>query len=163
MTLDWHSATREHRAHLSSFSCTLPDHGYFDEDEGFVCHDYPWELEVQEFIRGMHPKVAAPDWLLVGYDDDGLAAVLAMRVSPFDRYAFIQAIGVAQRASGNGLAGEAITIAPQVMGTFYKMRSDFIVQARIDPMNFAAKSVAERAGFDHIGSDYTYETWTKRY
>lgn len=162
MALDWHSAGSTHRSHLSAFRCTLPDHGYFDEEEGFVCHDYPWELEVQEFINSLRPPVYPPEFLLVGYDEGGLAAVLSMRVARLDRYGFIQAVAVAQRCSGNRLAGEAIGVAAHVMGK-HGFESDFLVQARIDPRNLAAKSAFTRSGYEHVGMAHGFETWARSF
>jgi hypothetical protein len=162
VSLVWHSAKQEHRQHLSAFSCTLPDHGYFDDEEGFVCHDYPWELEVQDFIRSLHPPAHTPEFLLLGYDEDGLAAVLAMRVAKFDRYALIQAVGVAQRVSGQRLSQEVIGMATTVMAK-YDFRPDYLIEARIDPDNLAAKSAFTRAGYAMSSEGGRYESWTRTF
>lgn len=159
--LDWHSAKDSHRSHLSAFRCTLPEHGYFDEDEGFVCHDYPWELEVQNHIQSCRP-VTPPHFLLVGYDDVGLAAVIVLQVAPLDRHCFIEAVAVAQRVSGNGLVQEAIARASHVMSK-YGFASDFLVTARIDPRNVSAQSAFTKAGFEHIESRSGFELWARRY
>ncbi|MEO2132741.1 GNAT family N-acetyltransferase [Microbacterium sp.] len=157
--LDWHSATEKHRSHLSAFSCTLPDHGYFDDEEGFVCHDYPWELEVQDYVRSHKPPVHPPEFLLVGYDDVGLAAVLKMRVNRLDGYALIQAVAVAQRASGQGLASEAIAQAERVMRKYNL--NDFVVAARIDPRNHAAKSAFTSAAYSYDRTEDGFDVWNR--
>lgn len=127
-----------------------------------MCHDYPWELEVQDYVRDLRPQVCPPDFLLVGMDESGLASVLSMRVAPLDRFAFIGAVAVAQRVSGQGLASEAISKVAAVMSK-YGMESDYLVSARIDRNNLAAKSAFTKSGFQLVGNHEDLEEWGRSF
>lgn len=159
--LDWHSADRTHRADLRRFRCTDPATTTFDDERGFVCHDAPWEFEVQQYINELIPPAFVPEFLLVGYDEVGLAAVIEMRVFEFDRYCFISAVAVAHRVSGSGLAGTAIDLVHNVLSK-YGLDADYFVEARIDPENDAAKRVFARRGYSCIDHYGMYEVWARK-
>jgi hypothetical protein len=126
--LDWHSAKRQdHRSYLSVFSCTDPASVTFDDEYGPQWEDYPWEFEVQQHINQLSVPARPPAFLLLGYDDEGLAAVIEMLVYDLDRYCFICAVAVAHRVSGKGVCGEALDLAPKVMSK-YGYESDFVVE-----------------------------------
>lgn len=160
--LDWHSATAAHRSDLTRFQCADPAYAWFDEDEGVPRHELPWEFEVQQHIQSYHPPAHAPEFLLVGYDPVGLAAMIEMRVAPFDRYCFIAAVAVAHRVSGHHLAGEALDLVPHVMSK-YGFASNFVVQARIDPENYAAQSAFTSSGYRFMEVDRGYQTWAREF
>lgn len=160
--LDWHSARSAHRSDLSVFRCTDPGTVTFDEESGFACHDYPWEFEVQEHINSLHPPLHPPYFLLVGYDNVGLAAVIEMRVWEFDRHCFVNALAVAHRVSGNGLAGEALDLARRVLEK-YGITSDYVIEGLVDVDNWAAKSVFGRRGFVHVEMRDGYEVWAQKF
>lgn len=161
--LDWRSAeSQAHQSHLSVFTCTDFSTASFDEDVGFEYDDYPWEVEVQNHIHELRPPEYPPDFLLVGYDDAGLAAVVEMRVRPLDRHCFISTVAVANRVSRRGLAGEAIDQVHKVLDR-YQINADYIVDAWIDPRNWAAKSVFEKRGYVHVEMRHTYEVWSQKF
>ncbi|MFC5791973.1 hypothetical protein EDM22_12350 [Agromyces tardus] len=161
--LDWHSATQDHRNDLSLFRCTDPATVSFDEERGFECHDFPWELRVQDHINTeLIPPLHAPSFLDLGFDEDGLAAVVEMTVSEFDRGCFIHTLAVAHRVSGRGIAGEAIDRAPILLAR-YDISRDFIVEGLIDRDNIAAQSAFGRHGFEHSGYRNGCERWARLY
>lgn len=160
--LEWHSATAEHRSHLTSFRCTNPPYPRTDEETGEEFHDYPWELEVQRHVNRLRPPLTTPSFLLLGFDDATLAAVLEVIVAPLDRFCFIPTLAVAQDRSRNGLAGEALDLVTKVMQK-YEFEDDYAVQARIDPYNYAAKSVFAGRGYQELELRNGYETWGRLY
>lgn len=160
--LEWHSATAEHRSHLASFRCTYPAFATVDEETGEESHEYPWELEVQRHINHLRPPLAHPSFLLLGFENDSVAALIELIVTPLDRFCFIPTVAVDHTRSGNGLAGEAIDRVGNVMAK-YDFRDDFVVQARIDPNNFAAKSAFAGRGFADLEMANGYETWGRLY
>lgn len=156
--LEWHSATSEHRTALSTFRCADPANSTFDEERGWEAHDAPWEFEVQEHLNALNPPLSPPSFLLVGFDELGLAATIELHVSRLDRLCFVAAVGVAHRASGQGLGGEAVDQVHRVM-VKYGFLSDYWLAARIDPDNSAAQSVFESRGFTVTGTNGRYENW----
>lgn len=156
--LAWHSAKQEHRSDLGRFRCTDPASITFDDDTGPQCEDYPWEFEVEQHINRLNVPAHPPSFLLVGYDDVGLAAVIEMQVYQLDRYCFVSAVAVAHRVSGNGLCGEALDRVPQVMAK-YGFENDFTVEGLVDVDNYAAKSAFERRGYEFSGMRNGYERW----
>jgi hypothetical protein len=159
--LDWHRAcTPQHRSDLSRFRCTTPGEAEVDDDTGEEHHDYPWELEVQRHVRGLHVPYTPPSFLLLGYDGDYLVAVLELVVYPLDDLCFIATVAVAHDRSGNGYAGEAIDRVANVMTTYYNCRSYF-VEALIDPDNWAAKSVFAGRGYEPREIRNRYESWSR--
>lgn len=160
--LDWCNATTPaHRAHLSVFRCTDPESSRLIEDEygeEREEHDYPWEFLVQDRINHLHVPAHPPNFVLMGYDSIGLAAVIELTVKEFERYCFIRAVAVAHRVSGQGFAGEAIALADHVLEKYHVTR-DFTVEARIDPLNDAAKRAFTKAGFEYVEDFFEYERW----
>lgn len=162
VVLEWHSATAEHRSHLTSFRCTYPPYPRIDEETGEEFHDYPWELEVQRHINRLRPPLSPPGFLLLGFDEGALAALLEVIVTPLDRFCFIPTLAVAHDRSRNGLAGEALDLVERVMQK-YDFADDFVVQARIDPDNHSAKSVFAGRKYAKLEFLNGYETWGRLY
>lgn len=160
--LDWCNATTPtHRAHLSVFRCTDPESSRLVEDEfgeEYEEHEFPWEFLVQDRINHYRVPVAPPTFLLVGYDDVGLAAVIELTVKEFDRYCYIHTLAVARRVSRRGIAGEAIALAEHLLEK-YKITHDFTIEARIDPLNEYAKRAFTKAGFQFVEDFFEYERW----
>ncbi|GGH44902.1 GNAT family N-acetyltransferase [Microbacterium album] len=163
VVLDWRNASgSQHRAHLSVFRCTQPEDSTYDEDSGLETHDYPWEYEVQDYVRRRHVPAHPPEFLLLGYDDKGLAAVIEIKVSEFDRFCFIAAVAIAQRVSGRGLAAEALARVHNVM-TAYRITSNYTAMARIDPDNWPAKSAFAKQGYEYLEIQEGYELWARNF
>lgn len=114
---------------------------------------------MQEHINGLKPQLRPPSYLLVGYDREGLAAVIETIVFPLDRHAFIPSIGVAHRVSGIGLAGEAVERVGANVLPRHGIASDYYLSCRIDPDNTAAQSVFKRQGFEITGHNGKFERW----
>jgi N-acetylglutamate synthase-like GNAT family acetyltransferase len=132
----------------------------FDDELG-PCHELPWEFEVQQHINfDLFPPLHPPAFLHVGYDSDGLAAVIEMTVYEFDRYCFINSVAVAHRVSGNGIAGEALDRAHVVLAQ-YGITRDYVVEGLVDPDNLSAKSAFRRRGFEHRGERNRRERWAQ--
>jgi hypothetical protein len=162
VALDWHSAALKHRTDLRNFRCADPDDADFDDERGWIAHDAPWEFLVQEHVNALNPPFTLPSVLLVGYDSVGLAAILSLVIFPLDRHVFVAAVAVAHRVSGNGLAGEALDRIGPAIKTLYKIESDYYLTARIDPSNYAAKSVFAGRGFEHETYHGRFEKWAKK-
>lgn len=160
--LDWRNATSDDRPKLRDFHCADPANVTFDEENGFECHDAPWEFEVQEWIRALNPPVAVPNFIFLGFDEVGLAAVIYFVVYPFDRYCYIPAIGVAHRVSGQGLAGEALDRVHNLMRK-YDINHDYLVDALIDKDNTAAHSAFAARGYQEVGMQGRYEKWAQQF
>lgn len=157
--LDWCNArTPSHRSNLSVFRCTDPEGSHFDDETGVETHDCPWEFEVQDHIRRLHVPAHPPEFLLLGYDSEGLAAVLEMKVWPLDRFGFIRVIAVAQRAKGRGFGSETIEVAHRLMQK-HQIVDDYYIETRIDPDNQASKSLFERNSFSFLFMEKDYEQW----
>lgn len=149
------------RNDLRSFRCT-DSSPWVDEDTGEECHEYPWELEVERHINDWRPPAHPPNFLLLGYDGSGLASVIEMIVNPVGGHCFIPAIAVAHRVSRRGLAGEALATTAEVMA-LYGIQTDYVVEGRIDPNNWAAKSAFTGQGFRAVESLNGYEVWARKY
>jgi hypothetical protein len=150
------------RSALRGFRCADPADSTFDDERGFECHTAPWEFEVQEWIARLDPPLSPPDFLLLGSDDTGLAAVLCVRVQHLDRYCYIAAVGVAHRMSGRGLAGEALDRVHGLMEG-YGFRGDYLVDALIDVDNSAAQSSFAGRGYVPVGREGRYERWASMF
>ena len=156
--LDWRNARTSDRPSLRNFTCADPANVEFDEERGFESHDAPWEFEVQEHVQHLNPPFHPPHFMCLGFDEDGLAAVVTFLVTEFDRHCFIPAVAVAHRASGRGYAGEAIDRVHNVLSA-YGISDDYFGNARIDPDNDAAKTVFSNRGYQYLETSDGYELW----
>jgi hypothetical protein len=159
--LEWRDATAKDRQALLNFQCVDLANCDFEDEEGWVPTSAPWEFEVQEHVRHeLQPPLTAPNFLLLGFDAEGLAAMLELIVTPLDQYCFVASLAVAHRTSGRGLAGEALDQIDGVMAA-YRPPPGYYIHANIDPDNTAAMSAFTGRGFAHIGENGRYERWGK--
>lgn len=142
------------------FICEDPETVTRDFELDLEHHAAPWQWEVQKHVRKMNPPAYPPEFVYVGYDDDGLAAVIEMRVNPSDYEVFVAALAVAHRTSRHGLAGEALERV-SVVADRYEWSEGWVGLALIDPRNTAAKTAFEKAGFAHEDDDGPYERWRR--
>jgi hypothetical protein len=160
--LSWRPAERRDRTNLQVFTCTVPPFPYKPPRPR---HPKQWELDVQQFIRGLRPPVSSDEMLLIGEDADGIAAVSLSWVPSQDpSIVKLLAIAVATccRGKGGEYADEALqttleTIEERV--SKYDLES-FLAFGLIDRRNQASKKMCERAGLTHVGDDPNgFEEW----
>lgn len=163
MRLAWCNAQASHRPDLRRFRCTTSEAPFIEDDEYSEQPELPWEQEVQDYVRDLNPGYRPPLFLLLGYDDVGLGAVLFLVVRPLDHYAYVECLAVAHRLSKQGVSKEALSLVARVMEK-YETREPYISDALVDPNNHAAKSAFKRAGYEF--AEYTpagYERWAGRF
>lgn len=156
--LDWRSATAADRTLLRDFCCTEPANPVFNEETEDFEHDLPWELEVQDHVQRLHTPLTFPNYLLLGFLDSELAAVLEVIVTPLDNYCFVAILAVSQELSGRGYAGEALAQVEGVMRSC-GISNEYTVEALVDRDNFSAKSVFEKGGYHSPDNRNGYERW----
>jgi RimJ/RimL family protein N-acetyltransferase len=159
--LEWCNAeTSTHREHLSTFRCADPEHSSFDEEKQEEYHDFPWEVEVQEYINALRVPAYPPIFLILGYDGERLAAVLQLRVDHLDSYCWVKAVAVANWAKGEGYAVVAVTdIVHRVMRTYDI--SMYTIEAHVDRDNDPSQRAFATAGFEHVEIRDGYQLWAK--
>jgi hypothetical protein len=153
--LSWRPAEPRDRTSLQVFTCTVPPLPYRPPRPR---HPKQWELDVQQFIRGLRPPVGPDEMLLIGEDASGIAAVSLSWVPPQDPSVVkLLAIAVAARFRGKGgeYADEALQTTLDVIEervSQYDLES-FLAFGLIDRRNQASKRMCERAGLVHVGDN----------
>ncbi len=157
--LVWRSGTKAHQQALCQFVCTDPPKANYDEHRG-KHHPRPWELEVQSHLRGQRLPAPPGSAIALGFDQQGLSAVVEYAFSRSEEQFIITALAVAQRCQRRRYGTEALQYVLQSLRvTRVNEGVDCGVFARIDPRNDASRSLFDRAGFEYIGLFGGYEMW----
>jgi hypothetical protein len=160
--LSWRECTPADRAALRAFQCTakpkrVSGHPYRKH------HAKRWELDVQSQIRTLTPTCDGRAAVLLGEDEEGLAAVSVVALQEDASASVIEGIAVAERRRNqDGMcADEAIDAAINwAIG-----RADvaglerLIVAALTHPLNSAARSLVQRHGFGLFTHTPDADTW----
>lgn len=162
-SLRWREAERGDRPLLQGFCCTVPVPKCGRGRP--LPHPYPWEREVEVGFRTQQPPVHGGEALLLGEDDEGLAAAVLVRFSEGGRLAKIEGVAVDRRCQGSDLrpADQAIERALRAAADYGhgSGHAAVLVQALIHPENVRSRAVFQRVGFRCIDpeSDGGYELW----
>ncbi|MEU8227451.1 GNAT family N-acetyltransferase [Kribbella sp. NPDC048915] len=153
--LRWRDGQRGDKQALCGFTCTE------DYVKSFLTgwqrvHPKPWEYEVQSLIRDLKPPYSWPKCLLLGFDDDGLAAVAHYREVDGPAQILLEALAVARRLRGVG-GGYADDMADELLSTvtdraLEKGVSEVLVEARVFHTNLASQDFCRRFGMRHTGN-----------
>jgi hypothetical protein len=162
-SIDWQPAHAGHRYLLQHFVCTTPVKADWDRQRRAYVHPYPWELEVQSYLRDLKPPVRAKTALLLGTSHGRLIAVSHYGWDVLEEQFIIWAVARSVHASGAGVGSALIERA------LYHLRQtkaaedvDCGVFTRIDRRNGASKAAFASAGFDCLGpvpDDDYLEMW----
>jgi GNAT superfamily N-acetyltransferase len=149
--LAWRAADREDQTALQGFTCTVPAQRVFGQKRKY--HPKPWELIVQSGIRVLRPPVTPDQSLLLGEDEEGIAAVCLLAQQEDASTIKIQAIAVATRYRGQGGAcgDEALQVALEATAERGRNAGigEVLVVGWVDPRNNASKLLNQRAGFTY--------------
>ncbi len=165
--LTWRSAVRSDRKALGNCICTEPAKARWN---GYNrVHPKPWELEVQSGIRDLRPPAGPDTVLLLGEDEQGLAAVVLFSdVEGMPSDVVLRAIAVATRLRGGdgAHAAEALAVALETM--IIRARAaeahGLFVVGRIHRHNGPSKRLCSGAGFDYVRmQDDNLELWASTY
>lgn len=125
-------------------------------------HDFPYEIEVQEHINGLSVPAHPPKFLILGYEDGRLAAVLELRTQHFDRYCFIRCVAVANWAKGNRYGKQAVSLVATVMSK-YDVHNDYTVEAHVDRDNYPSQEMFESLGYRNVEMRDGYQVWARHF
>lgn len=161
--LNWRHAVASDKAALQAFECTtpaprLPGHAW---KRG--AHPRPWELAVQKGIHKLRLPCGPGEVVLVGEDEDGIAAVAIVVTQEEPGFMMIEGVGVALRMRGCGgvCADEAVSEAiawAQLQGD-----SAGLLKVTISGMSHRRNSAGERLmarnGFERFQRTTGATTW----
>ncbi len=161
VSLRWSEAERAHRGDLQVFVCTYPPKPSRDPLTHQPVHIQPWQLEVQSGVRRLRPRVSPPEYLLVGYDGDGLGAVAMFDVRDAQEAFYLRAIARAWRLRGTHVADEAVRAALEAITVHpaYVERGYRDVYCEVHWKNSASQRMLRRIGFSCIGRKDELEAW----
>lgn len=155
MPLRWVEAERSHTPDLASFVCTFPPSKTFTGTRiGF--HPVPWELELQSYLRGFRIPLREPDYMILGYDEDQLVAVVTFSRDGDDEYWIVDAIGRAYSHRNMGIGEEALTEALRRMDAF---GLHGWIATQIHPSNHKSRALFAKFGFEHSATVDGAEIW----
>lgn len=162
--LRWHEARHGDRAALQNFQCTedpikRASTGYKRE------HPRPWEWRLQGKIRQLKPPFDGPEYLLLGEDDEGLAAVSMFRETNGPSQVLLMCLAVALRLRfrGGGFADElAVRTMDEI--TEHAVAQDVAavdLNALVDEGNRHSQSLCRRMGLAHTSMwDDQLQVWS---
>jgi hypothetical protein len=146
--LAWREAERADRQRLQQFVCTVPARRAFQQKR--PSHPRPWELAVQSGIRALRPPMPEDQLLLIGEDDQGVAAVCLLADQGGAQAFKIQAVAIATRHRGVGgsCSAEAMDVALEAAAEQARKRGlgKVALVGWVDPRNTASKRMNQRAG-----------------
>jgi RimJ/RimL family protein N-acetyltransferase len=151
-SLKWRAAVRGDRGALQEFTCTTkaarPPGSYRSRP-----HPKPWELQVQSFIRTLHPPAGADQVYLLGEDSSGIGAVCVLADQGTPEIVKIQAVAVSvrQRGQGGAHANEALAAGLDLAGDRARAAGfgQVIAVGWVHPRNQPSQLLCRRAGFAH--------------
>lgn len=164
--LTWRSAEGKDRGALQVFTCAVNPLPYQPREPYRPRHPKPWELDVQQRIRGLRPPLGPDEILLVGEDEAGIGAVSYSWVSdngPSIIKLLAIAVATRHRGQGGAHADEALQVALEAAGERASLNglASFLAVGWIDRRNHVSKKMAERVGFLHVGNTPAgLEEWT---
>lgn len=157
--LDWRSIQATDTTGLQGFTCTAPAKSVYYPGRG-KAHPYPYELEVQSYVRNLRPPGDGESMVLLGLSDAEIRAVACMSVARSDEPGIemflVQAVAVTINCRGQGLGDAALQQSIQILeDTNKKYNSDLPIAAKIHEDNAASQALFRRNGFEEdqpIGS-----------
>ena len=149
--LHWRTATRADVRARQNFTCAMPAKPMWDGVRR--THPAEYELEVQSWLRDH--AVARDETLLLGIDEDGIAAMAAWTSVDDPSDVLLQAVAVAtrHRHRDGSHAREAITTALDHIAADAARAhvSAVLVEGRIHQENHPSKALCAAHGFLHDG------------
>lgn len=160
--LSWRRSTKADKALLEQFECTWPARKMkvppFTE-----IHSRPYELSLQKEIHTVPCHSNDQRAVLLGEDDDGLAAVAVAELDEGAAVTFMECVAVARRhrRCGGAAADEAVE---QVLmwGEERAAAADldeFYVLGKTAVGNTGGRALIQRHGFGLWRSDEKYDWW----
>lgn len=157
--LGWLSASRDHKGALQEFVCATPSKWVYDGMRNRT-HPAPHEILVQSHLRGLKVPRPADEGLLLGFDQDGLAAASHFGLDEEGRHFVVRAIASATRVRATGMAAKALDITLNSMRVSRDvMQIDAVGLAEIDPLNEPSRQLFRSRGFEYLRQDEGYEVW----
>jgi len=147
------------------FECTRPGIRRRGAAGWEVAHQKPWELRVQSKLRAGRPPVEPPEYMIVGLDEHGLAAVLTYREldGPAQVELAIGAVALRCRGKGGGYADEMLEEGlDRIAERAYNEGIDVIhLSTLVHESNRASHSLCRRLQMRHTGMfSETLQQWT---
>jgi hypothetical protein len=150
--LKWRTATRGDRAALQEFTCTTKASRSSGSSRPLP-HPKPWELQVQSFIRTLHPPAGPDQEFLLGEDPSGVGAVRVLADQGTPEIVKIQAIAVSVRYRGQGgaYADEALAAGLDHAGRRARAAGlgQVIAVGWVHQRNKPSQLLCRRAGFTY--------------
>lgn len=161
LPLAWREARASDRRELKAFVCADPPKQLYDAYRGKY-HPEPWAFEVQAHVRRLKPPIVRTDeWLDIGRDSQGVAAVVHYGQDDTDdkRY-WIMTVARDERCAGLGYGRDALDHSLERIAYLQRLGGeDCAVFAKIDPGNRDSRSMFKAAGFEYIHDFKQYEVW----
>lgn len=148
--LRWRQAIHSDRTALQSFTCTAPSIP-LPFVRGRKLHLKPWESKVQGMVRCLEPPYAWPTrCALVGWDDEGIAAVSFFEEMDVPGHAHLGVMAVATRCRNRDgvYANETVheTIDTLIDRATLAGEHEITVAAWVDLKNTSSQAMCRRAG-----------------
>lgn len=169
--LRWRDAEHRDRTALQTFLCTPP---VVKRVFGRSAPPRPrqWELDVQGGVRALQPPAHANELILIGEDDDGIAAVAHAEADGSWETAFIALMAVALRVRRFGAGSNGMTVGDLLVDELtYRLAAradaagfDYLTMwGWIDPQNKASQVLCARNGWAPMPSKHDQlERWVTR-
>lgn len=163
--LSWHFGTHAHRSDLPAFQCTDVRPKPREREWRKFTPGW-WEYEVQSRVRALRPPYRTDSFLLVGYDDVGLAAVSFVQelAGPDVVEAELGAVATRLRNKGGGYADELIreTLDALTERALEQQVPEVLVVGHVYELNGPSQALCRRHGFVHTGAGAEgVQQWTK--
>jgi hypothetical protein len=165
--LRWREAQITDKAALKAFTCTTHETKLHipGRRKPKMEHPRPWELMLQKSIHTLNPRCGDQEALLLGEDDDGLAAVVNILFLSLDE-AKIMGVAVAsrRRCEDGSCANEAVDEAINWAASRADARqlTNLLIYGSTDRRNRAARHLMERSGFAQYNDDEDMIDWYVR-
>lgn len=157
-SLNWATATKEHKSSINQFICTDPSKLIYEPNRG-KHHPRAWELEVQSVIRNLKlPPGRKDEAVLLGTTKltGEIAAVSYFGFDETGDQMLIWAIATAKEYQGSGIGREILGKTLLVLRTFKtEISLDCGIFTRIHTQNEPSKRLFGAAGFEFLGKNTT--------
>lgn len=161
----WHKAQPRHRTGLTEFTCTPPAPPPSAATRWRDTFPLWWEREVQKRIRDLRPPYDVPEHMLVGVDDEGIAAVSYFVEAGGADVVHLTYVAVALRwrHQGSEVARELVSQTfDHVTSRAIQAGVPFVrLSAYVHPENQASRKLCTSSQLRHNGYTPTgMEVWT---
>lgn len=149
---DWREITAGDCVALQAFTCTSPAKKVYEPGLGKT-HPFPHELEVQSYVRDLHPPKDGETISMLRFDGSSIASVGCLNVARTDDLELdiflIQVVAVQIEYRGRGYGDEAVQKMLEIAAaTNAKYNLDSPIAAKIHVLNTASQELFRRNGFE---------------